>query len=61
MRLEPNLDFEERFRTDRFFFRVAYAPGLRGRDEGVGFRPNYAGHDPGRVREHLRTLVVRRT
>jgi len=37
MRLELNLDFEERFAPDRFFFGVAYAPyceggGLNGPD-----------------------------
>jgi beta-glucosidase len=37
VRLELNLDFEERFAPDRFFFGVAYAPycegGLNGADE----------------------------
>jgi hypothetical protein len=47
VRLEPNLDFEERFAPDRLFFRAAYVPGLRWKDEGVGFRPNDADHDPG--------------
>ena len=30
MRLELNLDFEERFAADRFFFGVAYAPYCEG-------------------------------
>jgi hypothetical protein len=58
VRLEPNLDFDA---PDRLFFRAAYVPGLRWKDEGVGFWPNDADHDPGRVRERPRTLVVRRT
>lgn len=30
MRLELDLDFEERFAPDRFFFGVAYAPIAKG-------------------------------